>query len=82
MVVGQTIYVNGYLNSFFKNGLLINYVYPLDIKDYCDSKSEKIITYDADGIMLWHGKRCIKVDCSAEDKEELERLIREISGNK
>lgn len=82
IVVGQTVYINGYLNSSFKDGLLINYIYPIDIKNYSNYKKSEIITYDTDGVMLWHGKRCIKVDCPSENKEELEMLIKEISDDK
>lgn len=78
MIIGKKIYINGYLNSFFKDGLLINYIYPIIIKDYSDYKDEEIITYDTDGVMLWHGKRCIKVDCPLEDKKALERMIKEV----
>jgi len=82
IIVDKYIYIDGYLNSYFKDGLLISYIYPMNIKDYSDYKSEKIITYNSDGVMLWHGKRCVKVECSSEEKEELEDLIRKISDDK
>lgn len=43
MVVGQTVYINGYLNSYFKDGLLINYIYPIDIKNYSNYKKVKLL---------------------------------------
>ena len=37
----------------------------------------KIISYDADGVMLWHGKRCESVEPTEEEKKEMEDLLSE-----
>ena len=41
---------------------------------------ESQITYDTDGVMLWHGKRCEFKQASPEEIAEMERLINEITG--
>ena len=30
----------------------------------------KIISYDTDGVMLWHGKRCESVEPTEEERKE------------
>lgn len=37
----------------------------------------KIISYDTDGVMLWHGKRCKSVEPTEEERKEMEDLLRE-----
>ena len=35
----------------------------------------KIISYDTDGVMLWHGKRCESVEPTEEERKEMEDII-------
>lgn len=37
----------------------------------------KIISYDTDGVMLWHGKRCESVEPTEEERKEMEDLLSE-----
>lgn len=37
----------------------------------------KIISYDTDGVMLWHGKRCESVEPTEEEGKEMEDLLSE-----
>ena len=37
----------------------------------------KIISYDTDGVMLWHGKRCESVKPTEEERKEMEDLLSE-----
>ena len=37
----------------------------------------KIISYDTDGVMLWHGKRCESVEPTEEEIKEMEDLLSE-----
>lgn len=37
----------------------------------------KIISYDTDGVMLWHGKRCELVEPTEEERKEMEDLLSE-----
>ena len=37
----------------------------------------KIISYDTDGVMLWHGKRCESVELTEEERKEMEDLLSE-----
>ena len=36
-----------------------------------------IISYDTDGVMLWHGKRCKSVEPTEEERKEMEDLLSE-----
>lgn len=37
----------------------------------------KIISYDTDGVMLWHSKRCESVEPTEEERKEMEDLLSE-----
>lgn len=39
------------------------------------------ITYDTDGVMLWHGKRCESVPASPEEIAEMEEMLKGIVGD-
>ena len=43
--------------------------------------NDSTITYDTDGVMLWHGKRCESEQASPEEIAELEAMINEIVGD-
>lgn len=48
------------------------------MKDYNNKEIfNKIISYDTDGVMLWHGKRCKSVEPTEEERKEMEDLLRE-----
>ena len=34
-----------------------------------------IISYDTDGVMLWHGKRCESTPATLEEQKEMEELL-------
>ena len=46
-------------------------------KNNKDNIYNKIIDYDTDGVMLWHGKRCETVPMSEEETKEMEDLLSE-----
>ena len=39
-----------------------------------------IISYDTDGVMLWHGKRCESTPCTIKEQKEMEELLSEFRG--
>lgn len=39
------------------------------------------MTFDEDGTMLWHGKRCESVPCTKEEEEELKKSIMDCVGD-
>lgn len=41
---------------------------------------DSIISYDTDGVMLWHGKRCESNPCTPEEQKEIEDLLAEFKG--
>lgn len=49
------------------------------MKEYNNNKEifNKIISYDTDGVMLWHGKRCESVEPTEEERKEMEDLLSE-----
>ena len=54
----------------------------IDIKgarEYMNPKEENnsIFSYDDDGVMLWHGKRCESSPYSDDEINELEELLKE-----
>lgn len=79
--VSNNVYINGYLNNYVKNGKTIYYIFPKEIKlldeNYMSKENDDIpfISYDTDGVMLWHGKRCESVEPTLEDKKEMEALL-------
>ena len=36
-----------------------------------------MISYDTDGVMLWHGKRCEAIPPTEEELKEMEELLKE-----
>ena len=40
-------------------------------------KKDSIFSYDDDGVMLWHGKRCESEECTPEELEEMDKLLSE-----
>lgn len=80
--VSNNIYIIGYLNSYLKDNQNIYYIYPKEIKlldkNYkLEDDDIPMIDYDADGVMLWHGKRCEAIPPSEEELKEMEDLLSE-----
>lgn len=42
---------------------------------------DEIISYDEDGVMLWHGKRCEAIPCTEEEQKELDEMLSEYRGD-
>lgn len=43
--------------------------------EYNNKFNNNIISYDTDGVMLWHGKRCEATPASPEEQKEMEELL-------
>lgn len=41
----------------------------------------EIISYDTDGVMLWHGKRCESTPCTEEEQKEMQDLLANFKGD-
>ena len=56
-----------------KNGYRNNFIHVTDLDGIEMDKDmlDKIIDYDSDGVMLWHGKRCESTPLDDEDKKFL-----------
>ena len=80
---GNNLYIDGYLHSYKKDSKLIYYIYPKKIelidKESNLKNSVSLIDYDNDGVMLWNGKKCIEVEPTSEEKEEMEKLLDEFN---
>lgn len=78
---GNNLYINGYLHSYKKDTRLIYYIYPKEIKlldkDFNFQEEVPMISYDTDGVMLWHGKRCESIPPTEEELKEMEDLLSE-----
>ena len=81
--VGSWVVLTGIPKSYLdKNNYKKFYVFTLDItgaKEYINpkEKTNSIFSYDDDGVMLWHGKRCESEEATPEEIEEMERLLSE-----
>ncbi len=81
LIKGNNLYIDGYLHSYKKDTRLIYYIYPKEIKkldkDFNFEDEIPMISYDADGVMLWHGKRCESIPPTKEELKEMEDLLSE-----
>lgn len=81
LVKGNNLYIDGYLHSYKKDTRLIYYIYPKEIikldKDFNFEEEVPMISYDTDGVMLWHGKRCESIPPTEEELKEMEDLLSE-----
>ena len=62
-----------------KKGYRQNYIHVTELNG-CNLNEdifEKIIDYDKDDVMLWHGKRCESSPYSDDEINELEELLKE-----
>lgn len=79
--IGNKIYVNGYLTNYIKDGIKHYYIFPNTIKtidkDFNYEEEVPMISYDTDGVMLWHGKRCESIPPTEEELKEMEDLLSE-----
>lgn len=77
-VKGNTIFVNGYLNSYKdKNNHNQTFITVLDVSNNINGNKEPHIRYDEDGVMVWNGKRCESIPPTPEEKKEMEDLLNE-----
>ena len=81
LIKGNNLYIDGYLHSYKKDTRLIYYIYPKEIikldKDFNFENEIPMISYDTDGVMLWHGKRCESIPPTEEELKEMEDLLSE-----
>ena len=74
------VVVKGIPKGFIdKKGYRQNYIHVTELNG-CNLNEdifEKIIDYDKDDVMLWHGKRCESEPYSDDEINELEQLLRE-----
>lgn len=81
--VSNNIYVVGTLNSYIKDKKNIYYIYPTEIElldeNYKSKNNDEIISYNDDGVMLWHGKECKIIPPTKEEKKEMENILSELS---
>lgn len=81
LVKGNNLYINGYLHSYKKDTRLIYYIYPKEIlkldKDFNFEDETPMISYDKDGVMLWHGERCEANTLNEKELKEMEDLLSE-----
>ena len=74
LVKGNNLYIDGYLHSYKKDTKLICYIYQKEIlkldKDFNFENEIPMISYDTDGVMLWHGKRCESIPPTEEELKD------------
>ena len=74
------VVVKGIPKGFIdKKGYRQNYIHVIELNG-CNLNEdifEKIIDYDKDDVMWWHGKRCESEPYSDDEINELEELLRE-----
>ena len=79
-VIGKKVMIEGRLDSYFKDENLIIYIVLESISNNLYNEFGDVISYDTDGTMLWHGKRCEKIPMSEIEEQELKDLIKEVTG--
>ena len=84
-VKGNKVYVKGYLNSYSGNNGIHNFITVTNISDDYNTLIQRRkgprIRYDPDGVMVWNGKRCESKEPTAEEKLEMEELLKEFRGD-
>ena len=80
-VIGNKVYIKGYLNSYSSNNKIQSFITVTDIRDNYNEILNGIklphIRYDSDGVMVWNGKRCEKIKATDEEKKEMEKMLSE-----
>lgn len=76
------IFIKGYINSYVDNNK--NYKMFISVigvsKSYeqlIEGKKTPYIRFDADGVMVWNGKRCESTPLSEEELKEMDELLNE-----
>lgn len=81
-VKGNKVFVKGYLNSYkdLKNNIQ-SFISVIDISnnpdDIMNGRKAPHIRYDPDGVMVWNGKRCERIQPTDEELQEMEDLLKE-----
>lgn len=78
---GTKVFIKGYLNYYISNNKIINFITVTNISN----NQEEILNYkkaphircDADGVMVWNGKRCEKAIPTEEELQEMEELLKD-----
>ena len=81
-IVNQNVFKNN-SSSIDKNYNTSKEKYYIHNKDNSKKNNliNSIISYDTDGVMLWHGVRCESKECSKEEQEELNAILAEFKGD-
>ena len=81
-VKDNEIFIKGYVNSYVDNNK--NYKMFISVigvfKSYeqlIEGKKTPYIRFDADGVMVWNGKRCESTPLSEEELKEMDELLNE-----
>lgn len=81
-VKDNEIFIKGYINSYVDNNR--NYKMFISVigvsKSYeqlIEGKKTPYIRFDADGVMVWNGKRCESTPLSEEELKEMDELLNE-----
>ncbi|MCH5167088.1 MAG: hypothetical protein J1F35_04260 [Erysipelotrichales bacterium] len=83
--VNNEVYVKGIPKGYIdKKGYRQNYIHVNKIDGIMinEDNFEKIISYDTDGVQLWHGKRCEDFDLPQNEYDELKNMLDKITGDK
>lgn len=81
-VKGNKAFVKGYLNSYkdLKNNIQ-SFISVIDISNNPDNimngRKAPHIRYDPDGVMVWNGKRCERIQPTDEELQVMEDLLKE-----
>lgn len=76
------IFIKGYINSYVDNNR--NYKMFISVigvsklyEQLIEGKKTPYIRFDADGVMVWNGKRCESTPLSEEELKEMDELLNE-----
>ena len=80
-IKGTKVFIKGYLNYYISNNKINNFITVTTIsnnqEEIINGKKAPHIRYDADGVMVWNGKRCEKAIPTKEELREMEELLKE-----
>ena len=68
--------IYGYYDVLIYKDINYGLIIKLD-KDFNFEEEIPMISYDTDGVMLWHGKRCESIPPTEEELKEMEDLLSE-----
>lgn len=77
---GNKVFIKGYLNYYIdKDNKTHTFITVTDISDnpneITKGRSSPYIRYDADGVMVWNGKRCEKEPMTDDEIKEMDELL-------